>query len=933
MIVNFVCILFLTIINLVRGKESGLQTGSPWPGFRRNAFGTSQSAFNGPKGNKIKELWKTLCHPSGYSIKPTSPVITKENLVYFGFTPDPPNETTEVPCLCAFNGSDGTRVVYFGHQKNISKIYRARVKNGPVVSSNGLVIFTISYYEGQIYGEYGDKIYALNHTNKPIWEDELPELGHFGGSPMISSNGMMYIAMYSDSLSDCTQYYKKGQIYGYNISDWDVNKWTVYSSEVFKPYDNCQGSKFDLMTPVISNSQTIYVVPLDKIFYALKFEGGKFEIHNQEYMLGNRPQGSCTLQSDGGDGLILVPTESDLSALRFDHGKFSEVWKYDISLVNASFSPVYSDAGIVYIAPANSIFAINATNGILIWEAKLGRDVFGTEYMFPYQTPSIARDGTVYMGYNVTIFAFNGTNGKIVWRYPLLLGACVGIGDFIYTAIGIGEDGSLFFGTYCGVVYRLRDDEPNEICEPPLVPDMDYSSIDLDICHYDNTSVPTSFPSASPTSIPTSFPTCGIGSGGSPGNCETCPSGHYSKFSPTGYSCNPCGIGEYNIESGSTSCMSCEYPFTTISEGSTSCSGVCICLLPIHLVIFTLVMMTIFIFCVSRANELATGCLLLMLLPCTDYLSDVMYILYVPAYNSFLFNALVLTFIASNSYFIFILYNIGARPKLALFSVVFNYSKFIWLQYDEGIIQVGEKKLTFKVLDNFLKFIWLLLVGIILGAVQIISCALITFVLLGCLLVDLILLSCLLFLGLFIFQSKVICIREVYNVWFRLWTGDVKIRSTPQVDTRLLNESIFIEMIVESLPQLIIQIINNSLMGSLSRLAILSASFAFLLVVNGIWSYSYVLYVGSPVSEVNLDKILHFHLFSFRSKPIVGKHENADTSKLMRSQSLGFSESETIPTTNLSALQGHEKSTILEEGQLLSDHEENCVEDSNCSIF
>ncbi len=66
-------------------------------------------------------------------------------------------------------------------------------------------------------------------------------------------------------------------------------------------------------------------------------------------------------------------------------------------------------------------------------------------------------------------------------------------------------------------------------------------------------------------------------------------------------------------------------------------------------------------------------------------------------------------------------------------------------------------------------------------------------------------------IGLFLFASKVMAIRAVHNTWYYIWTGCSDHDMTVEVDLALLNEALFAEFLFESLPQMIVQSMNNTL--------------------------------------------------------------------------------------------------------------------------
>ena len=79
--------------------------------------------------------------------------------------------------------------------------------------------------------------------------------------------------------------------------------------------------------------------------------------------------------------------------------------------------------------------------------------------------------------------------------------------------------------------------------------------------------------------------------------------------------------------------------------------------------------------------------------------------------------------------------------------------------------------------------------------------------------VDLIFALFWIFVGLCLFQLKIICVKKIWNEYIMIFSGSRKFRKSlngSRVDTALLNESIVTEFVLETIPQLTTQGINNT---------------------------------------------------------------------------------------------------------------------------
>lgn len=111
--------------------------------------------------------------------------------------------------------------------------------------------------------------------------------------------------------------------------------------------------------------------------------------------------------------------------------------------------------------------------------------------------------------------------------------------------------------------------------------------------------------------------------------------------------------------------------------------------------------------------------------------------------------------------------------------------------------------------------------------------------------------------GMYLLQSKVICIGSVWSFWFFFWLGSEKFnmlaleRSSSDIDFGILNESLFTEFTCETMPQLTIQSINTWYTGGVSAALLFSVSLSGYNTVNGLYKYLYyVAYLRKSISDV-----------------------------------------------------------------------------------
>ena len=102
-----------------------------------------------------------------------------------------------------------------------------------------------------------------------------------------------------------------------------------------------------------------------------------------------------------------------------------------------------------------------------------------------------------------------------------------------------------------------------------------------------------------------------------------------------------------------------------------------------------------------------------------------------------------------------------------------------------------------------------------------------------------------LFVGFFLFQSKVVAIKEVDNFWLLVWTGElvhveVSEGVSQAVDMNILNQSIFFEFLLETLPQIVIQVYNQLMVEKrMTEIGYFSSAMSFSIMFNGAYRFGY----------------------------------------------------------------------------------------------
>ena len=104
-----------------------------------------------------------------------------------------------------------------------------------------------------------------------------------------------------------------------------------------------------------------------------------------------------------------------------------------------------------------------------------------------------------------------------------------------------------------------------------------------------------------------------------------------------------------------------------------------------------------------------------------------------------------------------------------------------------------------------------------------------------------------LLVGMFLFGTKSLCIGNVANWWFKWWTGNDDHEMDEAIDTEILNESLYVEIVCETLPQVVLQLFNNykldSNVAQWSTVSKISLSLSFMNTLNGLYQFVYFKFV------------------------------------------------------------------------------------------
>ncbi|MBI5693413.1 MAG: PQQ-like beta-propeller repeat protein [Verrucomicrobia bacterium] len=264
--------------------------------------------------------------------------------------------------------------------------------------------------DGTVYVGVDDgKLYALNPANGAIkWEYDTRTF--VSSSPAIGADG--------------TLYFGAGDAKLHAVSPTGVERWS------FQTGDWVESS------PAVGTDGTIYFGSADKNVYAVRSDGTE----KWRFATGGKVYSSPAI---GVDGTIYVGSaDQRMYAITPDGVK-----KWDF-LANGEIaaSPVLGADGTVYFAALDaSFYALSGETGERLWRTSLSTN--------SYSTAAVRGDGTVLFGADDGfVRALDPRDGAVKWRYDTK----AGVGDYIESSPLVAPDGSIYFGSLDGRLYKLR---------------------------------------------------------------------------------------------------------------------------------------------------------------------------------------------------------------------------------------------------------------------------------------------------------------------------------------------------------------------------------------------------------------------------------------------------------------------------------------------
>eukprot|EP01034_Spumella_vulgaris_P027693 gene27693-34455_t len=333
-------------------------------------------------------------------------------------------------------------------------------------------------------------------------------------------------------------------------------------------------------------------------------------------------------------------------------------------------------------------------------------------------------------------------------------------------------------------------------------------------------------------------------------NCEACPAGSYTEaFLAT--TCTECEMGTYSTSSGNngeSSCLDCVWPTTTRSTGDTECAAVYlntnIAVILVVMGLLGTILATIFVL----GNDKQLVVLVIMFFPALDVLTDLSYIIISRFYNPAIFAFCIIFFVHPSVMFFYKLYKYQAWPYSLRFIWWLGSSTTFRLNATtSGRESIHGDHVPFATVFGR-RFQFLMSFdnhdGVVVLAWELLNWAVAIFLQAATLVFLPFLVVIWLMLGIFLQMTKTIAMGTVWNAWFYVWTGyggGLWCDTEGSVDTEDLNYGLLSQFCLETIPHIILQSINNTLLDTWTSdpIAIFSLIMSVFMAVSTIYKYFY----------------------------------------------------------------------------------------------
>jgi hypothetical protein len=292
-------------------------------------------------------------------------------------------------------------------------------------------------------------------------------------------------------------------------------------------------------------------------------------------------------------------------------------------------------------------------------------------------------------------------------------------------------------------------------------------------------------------------------------------------------------IGTYDVKYGGV-CSICPFPFAMNvnspeiienDENVSYCTSINLRAenYGIYVIFSIIFSFSIFLIYMTRLQS-QKDILFFVLIPISDSLITIIYILYITFNNVYIFSFFLFFSFSTSLHFFHYLKKKGIYPY------------FYVIKLDERIIKYVEEEHKIYMERSDSPDLHTKLYHLFFYSMKLFYFFLLSF--------PQILLNSIIFIPLFIvgfilFETKTFFIKPIYNKFITLWTNSDKFIIDKEIDVGRYNESIIMGLIISSIPKLIIQIVNARENKSITYVTIIAVIISCLQFVSTLYTFTY----------------------------------------------------------------------------------------------
>eukprot|EP01033_Poteriospumella_lacustris_P015315 gene15314-10951_t len=657
--------------------------------------------------------------------------------------------------------------------------------------------------------------YAGPRVVDPYWT--FLAWGQLSSEPVVGTDGTLYFAT------------SRGVLY--SLSPYGIPNWNLTLN------NDTTASNQALNSPVVGSDGSIYVADEDKYVYRVSSSGTMI----WRKLLDGGMIASPVISNSA--DILYVSTSYSFFALYADTGNI--FWNLPYS---TSYTPAIGPDDTIYFCSSNVLYAV-AKTGFVKWRYTVSSNAgtVGT-------SPMVGPDGTVYLASNLFIFAIS--EAELQWQVAISAGS-------ILNNMILDTEGNIYLANgaslYCisvtagvgSLKWNWQTGSSNTGFETPMIDSQGivYLGSQSGYLYAVDTAVTYSLwktfvdkwivtsPILLQSGVLVVADITSTLYAYRPANCSA---GTY--VTPGGASfCTECDLGYYSDEADAASCTRCPYPWTSIHTGQTKCTG--ILMLPegsvTTLALILTAMAVVVLVCMYHGQQ-RVAIFINLVFPTLDVFSDLAYLTTNEFYNLALFVVCFVSIAIPTISFMKSLWERGARPSLY---VKLRDSWWLRAGNDQDHVYyplfpffaANGHRLPLLSSTEHSSFASVLMEG--LAWVCAIVAQVATFVVV--IPANVLFLGFWFVVGAFLHLSKMITIGSVWNVWFQIWTQSDLHATDVDVDTAELIVCLEEEFLTETIPQFIIQLTNNLLLGRFTPIAAFSMTFSVVMSINSVWRHVY----------------------------------------------------------------------------------------------